>query len=180
MIHITFAPHSTSIDNEKGLASGYNDIELSELGLQQAKDLGKRNEQLPIDAIFTSDLQRAYKTAEIAFEGRHIPLFKDKRLRECDYGDMTQHPKAEVEGDRINRISVPYPNGESVEQAVERVRDFLDDLLRRHDFQNVFIIGHRATRFGLEHWINHRTLQDILTENYQWQPAWTYDFKELK
>ncbi|MDQ3099184.1 MAG: histidine phosphatase family protein [bacterium] len=179
MIHITFAPHATSIDNEKGLASGYNDIELSQLGLQQAKELGERNNELPLDRIYTSDLKRAYKTATIAFENRNIPIHKDARLREWDYGDMTQHPKIEVESERINRISTPFPNGESLIQATTRVGDFLGELLHYHDFENIFIIGHRATRFGLEHWIKHRSLEDLITENYQWQPAWTYEFKEL-
>lgn len=37
---IYFAAHSTSKDNEAGIASGWKDVELSELGIQQSKELG--------------------------------------------------------------------------------------------------------------------------------------------
>ena len=43
------------------------------------------------DAVFTSDLARAYRSAEIGF-GNRWPIIRDKRLRECDYGDLTQKP----------------------------------------------------------------------------------------
>ncbi len=96
MINIIFEAHATSLDNEKRLSSGHNDVELSPLGEQQAKQLGERYANQEFDAIFCSDLQRSYKTAEIAF-GDRFTIIKDKRLRECDYGDLTRHPSDEVE-----------------------------------------------------------------------------------
>ena len=107
MVNITFEAHSTTLDNEAHLSSGHNDVELSPLGEKQAKELGERCKDL--DAIFCSDLQRSYKTAEIAFNGK-FPVIKDKRLRECDYGDLTQHPSEEVEPLKVEHISIPFPN----------------------------------------------------------------------
>ena len=109
MIKIIFEAHSTSLDNERDLSSGHNDIELSLLGLQQSKELGERYKNDKPDIIFCSDLQRSYKTAEIAFNGTNIPIIKDKRLRECDYGDLTQHPADEVKHQKEERISKPFP-----------------------------------------------------------------------
>ena len=86
MVTIIFEAHGTTFDNEKNLSSGHFDIELSPLGINQAKELGERYKNQNFDAIFCSDLQRSYKTAEIAF-GNEFPIVKDKRLRECDYGD---------------------------------------------------------------------------------------------
>jgi broad specificity phosphatase PhoE len=40
-----------------------------------------------IAVVFTSDLGRAVETADIAFGGTGIPVRRDARLRECDYGD---------------------------------------------------------------------------------------------
>ncbi|MBI2405849.1 histidine phosphatase family protein [Candidatus Microgenomates bacterium] len=97
MVTIVFEPHATSLDNESKHSSGHFDVELSELGKEQAKQLGERHKNEQFDAIFCSDLQRSYTTAKIAFEGRNIPIIKDARLRECDYGDLTRHPPEEVE-----------------------------------------------------------------------------------
>lgn len=131
MATIVFEAHSTTTDNNAGLASGFNDVELSSVGLQQSKELGERYLKEPFDAIFCSDLQRSYKTAEIAFDDRY-PIIHDSRLRECDYGDMTSKPKELVDVQKLQRITVPFPNGESYEQTAERMRGFLEDLLKNY------------------------------------------------
>lgn len=179
MITIYFETHATTIDNEKNLASGHNDVELSELGEQQSKDMGKRYKDKHIDVIFASDMQRAYKTAEIAFEGRHIEIIKDPRLRECDYGDMTQQNKDEVNTERVQHITIPFPNGESYEQTSNRMKNFLEDLLKYYDGKTVLLLGHRATQYGLEHWILKKPLEKVIPAPWKWQPGWTYELKEI-
>lgn len=178
MVTIIFEPHSTTTDNETGLTSGWNDVALSETGRQQAKELGERRQLSDFDAVFTSDLERAYHTARLAFAGiEPRQLHMDWRLRECDYGQLTQHPKTEVDAEKPRRIAVPFPGGESYEQTAERMESFLQDLLRWHDGQTVLIIGHRATQYGLEHWINGIPLEQAVTAPWKWQPGWTYELK---
>ncbi len=154
MITIIFEGHANSLDNEKGLASGHVDVPLSEAGEQQTQALAERYRRERIDLICCSDLQRSYRTAELAFGDRRISIIRDARLRECDYGDSTQRPRLEVAKERERRISTPFPNGESYEQVAGRMRSFLQDLLRDHDGKTVLIIGHRATHDCLEHLIN--------------------------
>lgn len=173
MVTIVFEAHATSLDNEVRLASGHNDVELSGLGKKQAKELGERYKNQKFDAIFCSDLQRSYKTAEIAF-GEKFLIIKDSRFRECDYGDLTQHPSSEVDPEKINRIKTPFPNGESYEETSERMKSFLDDLLKNYNNKKVMIIGHRATQYGLEHWIKGLSLEKIISAPWSWQPGWTY------
>lgn len=175
MLTIVFEAHGTTFDNEKHLSSGHFDVELSPLGIQQASQLGGRYKDQNFDAIFCSDLQRSYKTAEIAF-GNRFPVFKDKRLRECDYGDLTRHSSDEVDSEKVNHITKPFPNGESYQDCLERMKEFLDDLRQKyHDRDiNVIIIGHRATQYGLEHWINRKSLKELVITPFKWQPGWTY------
>ncbi len=177
MIKIIFEAHGTTLDNENRLSSGHFDVELSELGKRQAKELGQRYLNENFDAIFCSDLQRSYKTAEIAFANSNFLIIKDKRLRECDYGDWTRKLSEEVEPEKQNRISTSFPNGESYEQTSERIKDFLVDLLKNYDGKTVMIIGHRATQYGLEHWINSISLQDAVTVPWKWQSGWIYEFQ---
>lgn len=174
MITIVFESHATSVDNLNRLASGHYDVELSPLGMEQARELGLRYRDTHIDAIFCSDLQRSYNTAEIAFAGRDIPITRDARLRECDYGEWTRKPSEEVLAERSRRIKEPFPKGESYEQAAARVKSFLGDLLTAYDGKTVLIIGHRATQYGLEHWIKGLPLEEIVNERQPWQPGWTY------
>ena len=178
VVRIIFESHATTMDNEMELASGWNDAGLSELGTQQAAELGMRRKQENFDVIFTSDLQRASRTAEIAFTHR-FPIVHDRRLREVDYGELTRHPAREVQGERTNRISVPFPGGESYEQASRRMREFLVDLLRDYAGKRVLIIGHRATQYGLEHWINGVPLLEAVTSPWSWQPGWNYELDQL-
>lgn len=173
MITIIFESHATTFDNENHLASGHYDTELSPLGTKQAKELGKRYKNNHFDAIFCSDLQRSYKTAEIAF-GDRFPIIKDKRLRECDYGDLTRHPSSEVDPLKVKHITDPFPNGESYDQALERMKDFLEDLKKNYDGRKVMIIGHRATQYGLEYWIKGADLKTLVTAVFKWQPGWVY------
>lgn len=173
MINIIFEPHATTIDNEAHLASGHNDIELSELGLDQAKEMGERYSGKHLDAIFCSDMQRSYKTAEIAF-GNSFPVIKDGRLRECDYGDLTQKSKDIIDVEKPNRIDIPFPNGESYEQTCARMQSFLNDLRRDYDGKTIMIIGHRATQYGLETCINNVPIRDAVIAPWKWQPGWEY------
>lgn len=178
MVEILFESHGTTYDNEQQLSSGYFDVELSELGVEQSKQLGERRKNETFDAIFCSDLQRSYKTAGIAF-GNRFPIIKDSRLRECDYGDLTRHPSEETEGQRLQRINVPFPNGESYNQCAERMKSFLEDLLRNYGGKKVMVIGHRATQYGLERWIRGLSLEEIISTPWSWQPGWIYKFDKL-
>lgn len=175
-VKIIFEAHATTFDNEAGLSSGWNDVELSPLGLQQADDLGQRYKNQTFDAVFCSDLQRSYKTAQIAFTNRNdIQIIKDKRLRECNYGTLTKHPSIEIEKQKVSKIQTPFPNGESYTDTTARIKKFLEDLLKKYNHKSILIIGHRATHYGIEHLIKGIPLTLLVSEKFNWQPGWKYE-----
>lgn len=178
MTTIIFTAHATTIDNELQVATGHADVELSALGLQQAKELGEYYAAAHFAAIFCSDLQRSYKTAELAF-GDKFPIIKDERLRECDYGDLSRQPKQIIEDEKMLRIATPFPNGESYQQTASRMKLFLADVLKNYAGKKVMIIGHRATQYGLEYWIKGIPLLDVVAAPWHWQPGWTYELTSL-
>jgi broad specificity phosphatase PhoE len=179
MLTIIFEAHATTLDNEAHLASGWNDIELSSLGKRQAAELGERYKNENFDAIFCSDLKRTYNTAGIAFAGRNFKIIRDARLRECNYGDLTQNPEDKVKSLKSEYIYEPFPRGESYEQTSERMKDFLSDLLKEYDGKKVMIIGHRATQYGLDRWINKVSLERAVSAPWKWQPGWEYKLASL-
>ncbi len=115
-VRITYFVHGTTYDNENNKSSGWNDVQLSPLGIQQAKELGELTSEITFDAVFTSDLGRAITTAELAW-GDKYPKFSDKRLRECNYGDLNGIDSVTVEPLQKQSIHTPMPNGESYEDV---------------------------------------------------------------
>ena len=177
MLKVFYSPHMTSIDNEARRASGHADVPLSLLGRQQAQELGHHYATEVLDAIFCSDLQRASTTAQIAFAGRDLTLVPDSRLREYDYGDLTRAPTAQVEEEFPRRIREPFPHGESLLMVVERVGAFLSDVLPQYDGKTIVVIGHRATKYGLECWCGDVSLEAIVRTPWEWRdiPIWRYE-----
>ncbi len=178
MLKIFYSPHATSTDNEAKRASGHADVPLSPAGLEQARELGQHYASEILDAVFSSDLQRATTTTQIAFAERHIPLIPDARLREYDYGDFTQYPLAQVEAEFPRRVTEPFPHGESLLMVVQRVGSFLHDALQEYDGKTIVVIGHRATKYGLEYWHSDASLEQIVNTTWEWRdvPIWYYEF----
>ena len=167
---LIFETHAISEDNERGIASGWNETGLSERGRQLAMELGARNGSA--DVVYTSDLKRAIETAEIAFPLSAKAIFADQRLRECDYGELTGHPAAELHP-RSRFITTPYPSGESYVDVVERVASFLADVRRRPE-QAILVIGHSATRWAIEHLLESKRLEDLVDSPFDWRPGWHF------
>jgi 2,3-bisphosphoglycerate-dependent phosphoglycerate mutase len=173
-IEIVYETHSTTVDNENGRATGWLPGELSEQGRVEAAEMGRRRRDDGIAAVFTSDLARAVQTASIAFDGAAVPVLHDWRLRECDYGDRSGMPSAEMHAGQRRHLDEPYPGGESWRQAVARVGRFLGDLPLRWDGQRILVIGHIATRWGLQHLIDGVPLEDLVGREFVWQEGWEY------
>ncbi len=176
MITVYYSPHAASVDNEAGRASGHADIPLSAKGLQQAQELGTHYAAVALDTVYCSDLQRAHVTSQIAFSARNIPIMPDTRLREFDYGEKTQCPR-DVLG-LEEHITEPFPNGESIQMAVQRVGDFLREVLPMVDGKTIVVIGHVATKYGIAYWSGDRSLEDVVQTPWEWLdvPIWRYEF----
>lgn len=165
---IVFETHSTTEDNEAGIATGWLPGRLSAAGREQARELGERRRDDGISIVFVSDLRRAVETAEIAFADSRVTVIQDTRLRECNYGEL--NGTATPLRDRAAHVDVPYPGGESWRQALARVAGFLDEL----EGERILLIGHSATRLALEVTANGRRLEDLVAAPFAWQPGWEY------
>ena len=170
---IYFATHATSRDNEAKISSGWKDTELSQLGIRQSKELGERFKDIKIDLICCSDLKRARDTVEIAF-GDEYPIVVDERLRELNYGIYNGDPSDVVNQMKKEHIQKPFPNGESYEQAMERIHEFYHELKQKYPDKMVLIVGHSATKYGLDTLVDGKTLKECIGTSFEWQPFWEY------
>lgn len=86
--------HGQSEWNLKNLFTGWRDVELTEQGIAEAKEAGRKlkAQGLVFDIAFTSALKRAQNTLDLllAEMGQsNIPVIKDQALNERDYGDLS-------------------------------------------------------------------------------------------
>ena len=168
---LIFETHSTSVDNEAGLASGWYDCSLSVAGETQARELGERYGEIGI--VLCSDLQRSYRTAELGFAGRDVKIVRDRRLRECDYGEYTRYSAEKLNEIRAQHVDRPFPGGESYAQSVQRNLDVIQER-QAETVGALLVIGHRVTFYALEQQFRGVKLADVMAAPWSWQPGWSY------
>ena len=146
VVKITYFVHGTTTDNEEHKATGWNHGKLSELGSQQAKELGKLVSNKKFDVVFCSDLKRAIDSTELGFKDQY-EIIQDKRIRECNYGDWNGNKK---DWQIIEFIDKPYPNGETYKDVEIRIRSFLKLLKEKYDGKHIAIVAHQAPQLALD------------------------------
>ena len=155
--------HGQSLWNLENRFTGWKDVPLTDVGINEAKNAGfliKKN-NINFDKIFSSVLQRANKTVEIAMEESGLKnLYKNGKLiyeknhnlNERDYGDLVGLNKAET-AEKFGKDQVqiwrrsydtPPPNGESLKDVVERVSPYFQESIEPllFDNKNILIAAH--------------------------------------
>lgn len=168
MAKLFLVRHGQSLWNLENRFTGWQDIDITEAGMDEAKKAGIALRKEKIDIAFTSVLIRAKHTLSIILDeiGKpDIPIIMDKALNERSYGDLEGLNKAETAekyGDEqvfIWRRSydVVPPGGESLKDTYNRVIPYFEKeivpLLKKEE--NVLIVAHgnslRALIMYLEH-----------------------------
>lgn len=180
-VQITYFVHGTTTDNEKEISSGWSDVELSKLGIQQSVDLKEQTKDKKFDVVFCSDLKRAHNSARLAWDGIY-PIIPDARLRECNYGKLNGASSAIVEPMQEEEcIANRFPEGESYEDVKARIADFLEFLKKNYNGKNVAIVAHKAPQLALDVLLVGKTWKQALAEDWRktksWKPGWEYELR---
>lgn len=171
MLQITYFVHGTTTDNEKNLATGWAPGELSELGIQQSKELGKLVADKKFSAIFCSDLKRAIDSARLAF-GDKYEIIPDNRLREANYGDFTQKSEMEFKNNLTKYINSPFPNGENYKDVEKRVASFLKETSQKYNGKRVAIVAHQAPQLALNVLLKGKTWGQAIADDWRHTKSW--------
>jgi len=153
--------HAQTDWNADGRFMGQKDIELSALGLRQAEAVGRRLARERPQAIYASDLKRAWQTAE---QIHHAiaescapdpppPLLPEPAWREMSFGDWegldyqqitTEHPEA-LKAWETDYLHYAPPGGENVAQMLERIFSAHAQIIERHSEASVILVAHGGT-----------------------------------
>ncbi len=182
-VKITHFAHGTTTDNEEKKSSGWNDVELSDLGISQSKELKSKIlekwGEVKFDVIITSDLKRGIDSAQIAWGNDGVEILNDKRMRECNYGDYNGELSEIVEPMQERMITDRFPNGESYEDVKERIQDFLNYLKENFDGKHVALVGHKAPQLALDHILKGWTWEECFEKDWRkskkWEAGWEYE-----
>jgi len=145
--------HGQTEFNAGARFQGQTNTPLSERGRAQARLLASRLAGEHIDVAYASDLDRAKETALIALGERPVPLHLDQRLREVAFGrwegltfvEIRDRFPEDVAGRERDRVHFAMPGGESLAQLAVRAKDFLVDVLPRHQDQSTLVVAHGGT-----------------------------------
>ena len=164
MKNILLIRHGQSEWNKLNLFTGFKNVELSEQGIEEANKAGQNFKKLNLkfDLVFTSELKRAQDTAKIILENldqlddlnSKSKIIESFNLNERDYGDLTGLDKKETAKkfgvEQVHKWRRGYsdqpPNGESLEDVVNRVKTYFDsDILpsiNNSENSNILIAAH--------------------------------------
>ena len=169
--------HGQSVWNAENRFTGWTDVELSEKGVREAEAAGDLLSEIRFDAIHTSGLIRAQRTATIIMSRNsasgEIPLIKDERLNERHYGDLQGLNKAETaekhgpEQVHIWRRSfdIPPPGGESLKMNAERTIPYFEEEIipDLEQGKNVLVSAHGNSLRSIVMHIESISPQDIVS-----------------
>lgn len=155
--------HGETDWNKEKRIQGNTDTQLNENGIIQARNLASKFENIPLEVIYSSDLQRAQKTASFIIDKYKIPLYLDKNLREMRYGDAEGmylgHIKEAFGEDLWNRIhsfktennNICFPNGESRLEARARLKSVINQIITNTSYNVIGISTHGGSLRNILH-----------------------------
>ncbi len=160
--------HGEALSNVRQVISSWPETFENPLtlhGKETIKESAKKLQNDKIDIIFSSDILRTKQTAQIVAEQlKLVPKF-DKRLREIDFGVLNGQPIADLDiyfKNERERISESVSGGETYEQVLARVSEFLKDTEKEYSGKQILIVSHETPLWILEADIIGMPLQEAM------------------
>jgi len=154
MTTIYLTRHGQTEWNLEKRLQGHGNSPLTEFGLNRAKELSERIKDIDIDTIYTSPIERAYKTAEIVKGDKYIEVKVHEGLKEMNFGDyegkiteevMKENPDWDISAIMRGNLEMRAPNGETLGEVRERVNSAMRDIIKENEGKNILIVAHGIT-----------------------------------
>ena len=145
MGHFYFTRHGQTVWNVENKICGATDIELTELGHEQAMELGRKikEEGVKIDEILYSPLVRAKETARHISEVTGIPMREEMRLKEQNFGKYESTPRNGEEFKKAKQNFINhFEGGETMLHLCQRIYNLLDDIRKEADDKVYLLVAH--------------------------------------
>lgn len=142
--------HGETLWNSEHRIQGHIDSPLTPTGLAQAQALAQRLQKQSFAALYSSDLGRAYQTAQYLAKTTGLPIIVDPRLRERNLGCLQGLTRSEAqqqfpeEYQLYKTLDPDYliPNGESLRQFRQRCISCLEEIVQKHPGEHILVVSH--------------------------------------
>jgi len=155
--------HGQTDWNKEWRIQGSSNIPLNSTGQEQARALAKKFEEIEIEVVLSSDLDRAFYTGSEVAKTAGVPIIKEPHLREAFFGEAEGMTVDEIINkygkevwENFRKMSPKYkdqcfPGGETRGDSVTRMRSVIDGCIRENHFQNIAISTHGGVVRNLLH-----------------------------
>jgi len=181
MINIYFVRHGQTDMNQEYLWSGSSNAKLTAKGIEQANKTAKDLKDVKIDIAFVSPLQRAIDTFNIINKYHNLTPIIDNRIKERSFGNLegtSAIDSSVIEKDKdkpgfndilktIGRTKVERNemydfnknsdfgyNIEKIKDVDKRVKEFLDEIIKKYQNKNILVVAHGAIGRHFEVYFN--------------------------
>jgi len=142
--------HGQVVNHHELRYNGHFDVDITEKGVAQMEALSGFLGKVPIKAMYSSDLQRAVKGAEIIGAGLDLKPVKVHALKELHLGrwegltrkEAVERFPEEAHFTFRNLATSKVKDGESLRELTERVIPAIDGIIKRHRGEAVCIVAH--------------------------------------
>lgn len=142
--------HGQTEWNLLGKTQGHGNSDLTPKGIEQAELLADSMTKYPIDYIYSSDLGRAYQTAEIIGNKLNIEVEQTEALREMNFGtwegriikDIIEEDPELYKMWRNEPHLAKIPQGETLSQIKERTDAFIKEINEKYDGKHIVLVTH--------------------------------------
>jgi phosphoserine phosphatase len=157
-VQIVLVRHGATDWNLEHRCQGSSDRDLSNVGLRQAQEIAERLRQETIHAVYSSDLKRARRTAEVISGHHKLPVMIETSIRELDHGHLEGLTFNEIKqnyGDFLARwrsepAALQVPGGERLADVAERAWSGLTQIVRRHQASDtIVVVSHNFPIVGI-------------------------------
>jgi probable phosphoglycerate mutase len=155
VLNIYITRHGETQWNKENRLQGWRDSELTDNGIRNATALGERLGQTKFQAIYSSPIERAVKTAKLICSDRKIPILFEDSLKEINLGDWEGKVKEEIEENSKQAFfdfwNAPHlynhepHQGESLSALKSRVEHVINKIIAENNDGNVLIVTHGVT-----------------------------------
>ena len=140
--------HGQSTWNAEHRWQGLADPPLSELGREQARALAAELRDVPLDAVYASDLQRASETAEAVARAKGLTVVTNPTLREIDVGEWSGLTTDEIKArfpagwERLSAGGDGWEHGETHAAMSERIVSAVTGIAGAHPGEQILCVLH--------------------------------------
>lgn len=150
--YIYLLRHGQTDWNRERRAQGQQESRLTDLGRQQARELGQRLTEQPLDSIYCSSSVRTRETAELAFGARHMDILYCDKLREIRmgawegrlYDDIRNEDQVQFDAFWQSPDKFSVDGAETFLELQQRAISRVEEILMNSGHQHIAIVSHGA------------------------------------